>query len=83
MERDTERLSARIGEVYQAESMYNAKVLQVKTWWTWVLMAFNVTVFLFNVYLIQIGLNPRYRRDMDLSDSAVAKIKAREHGAKL
>ena len=76
LERETERLSSRIGAVYQAESMYNAKILQVKTWWTWALMAFNITVFLFNVYLIQIGLNPRYRTDIDLSDKAVAKIRA-------
>ena len=53
LEREIERLSSKIGAVYQAESMYNSKILQMKTWWTWALMAFNVTVFLFNVYLIQ------------------------------
>jgi sensitive to high expression protein 9, mitochondrial len=75
LENETERLSSKIGAVYQAESRYNATVLQVKTWWTWAVMAFNVFIFLFNVYLIQIGLNPRYRKDMNLSDESITKIR--------
>ena len=75
LERETERLGAIIGKVYQAESMYNSKIIQMKTWWTWALMALNATVFLVNVWLIQVGLSPRSRRTVGLSDEAIAKVR--------
>jgi She9 / Mdm33 family/Ubiquitin family len=75
LEREIERLSSKIGAVYQAESMYNAKILQMKTWWTWALFLFNASVFVFNLYLLQVGLNPRSKRaEIVLADDTIKKL---------
>lgn len=76
LEREIERLSSKIGAVYQAESMYNSKILQMKTWWTWALFLFNGSIFVFNLYLLQVGLGPRSRRgEVQLSESTIEKLR--------